>query len=156
MTRLSLGLVTATFASLLAIEHAAAGGCSFSWRPFGSCGNAYSYAQPYYAAQPQVVQVTPAPIIVQVAQPQVIVQQVAAPEPVRMYVVNQGPHYSGPNLTDYSNPLYYAPKPIRPYPYVSGGYHRWHGYHRHGYHRYGYHRTGYHKPYRAYPVRRYY
>ena len=37
-----------------------------------------------------------------------------------MYVVNQGPHYAGPNLTDYSQSLYYPSRPARAYPYVNG------------------------------------
>lgn len=168
MSRVSLGLITATFASLMAIDSAAAGGCSF--RPFGSCGSGYYYAQPQYVAAPvyvqpapQVVQVTPPPIVVQVAQPQVIVQQVAVEQPVQMYVVNQGPVYSGPNLTDYADQPYYEPRRARSYPYISGGY-RWNGYRRPyvsarpyvQHHRpYWKARKAYHSRYH-HPIRRYY
>ena len=38
------------------------------------------------------------------------------------YTVDQGPYYSGPEVIGYPQTQYYADQPVRPYPYVSGGY----------------------------------
>ena len=43
------------------------------------------------------------------------------PQPVPVYIVNQGPTYSGPNLTVYPPP-YGEPEP-QPYPVVGANYH---------------------------------
>jgi hypothetical protein len=63
-------------------------------------------------AAPVVVQA--APIVVQqpvvVRQPVIVQQQPV----VQQYVVNQGPVYSGPALTDYRYGTYYAPRAVGP------------------------------------------
>jgi len=68
----------------------------------------------------------------------VIVQQQPV---VQQYVVNQGPVYSGPALTDYRYGTYYAPRAVGAYPYVARA--RW-GY---GPRRYYAPRRAYHRPY---------
>lgn len=47
-------------------------------------------------------------------------------QPVPVYIVNQGPTYSGPNLTVYPPP-YGEPEPL-PYPVVGPSYHHGHRY----------------------------
>ncbi len=145
MSRVTLELFVAAAASLAA-SSASAGCC-------GSCCSS-GYATTYALVQPapQIVAVQPAPVLVQVQQPPILVQQVA---PVPQYVVNQGPVYAGPGLTDYGPAIYRAPRGIAPYPYVG---HRWHGYRRaawhhrpHGYmRRHHHHYHGHHAPLRRY------
>ena len=138
MSRVTLVLFAAAV-SLTAAGSATAGGC-------GCSGGSYGYA----VAQPQLVYVQPAPVLVQVQQPPVLVQQ---------YVVNQGPVYSGPNLTDYQPAAYYEPRAVRAYPHMGGGY-RWAGYREPGYRHHGrhhghrWHRR--HQRHHDYPLRRYY
>lgn len=147
MSRVTLVLFAAAVVSLTAAGSATAGGC-------GCSGNSYGYAvaQPVYMQPaPQVVAVQPPPVLVQVQQPPVLVQQ---------YVVNQGPVYSGPNLTDYQPAAYYEPRAVRTYPYMGGGY-RWAGYREPAYRHHGHHRRhhwhghGHHRHHGA-PLRRYY
>jgi hypothetical protein len=147
MFRVTLGLATATFLALAASPASAQGCCGSNWgggwgagwgvNSFGSgcCNRGYAYQQPQYYVQPapQVVIAAPPPVVVQAppqqvfvqqSQPEVIFQQQAAYAPVPSYTVNQGPYYSGPETIGYSQPQYYADQPVRPYPYVSGGYYR--------------------------------
>jgi hypothetical protein len=94
----------------------------------GCCGTGVAAAPVVVQAAPVVVQ---QPVIVR--QP-VVVQQVPV---VQQYVVNQGPVYSGPALSDPRYGTYYAPRAVGAYPYVSGrgyGYRR--AYYGHRYHRY--------------------
>ncbi|HKY85416.1 MAG TPA: hypothetical protein VJL90_01495 [Pseudorhodoplanes sp.] len=140
MFRVTLGLATATFIALAA-SPASAGCCGSNWgwgggwgvNSFGCCNGGYAYQQapvvyqqPQYYVQPAapiVVQAPPQQVIVQQSQPEVIFQQ-AAVAPVPTYTVNHGPYYSGPETIGYSQPQYYADQPVRPYPYVSGGYYK--------------------------------
>ena len=46
-----------------------------------------------------------------------------------VYLVDQGPHYSGPG-PDYRQPVYYPDQELRPYPYIRGK-HWWRRQHRH-------------------------
>jgi hypothetical protein len=72
-----------------------------------------------YAVQAAPVVVQAAPVVVQqpvvVRQPVIVQQQPI----VQQYVVNQGPVYSGPALTDYRYGTYYAPRAVGAYPYVA-------------------------------------
>lgn len=171
MFRVTLGLATATFLALAASPASAQGCCGSGWgNGWGvsrwGCCSSYSYAQPYAYAQPVVVQApvqpvviaAPPPVVVQAppqqvfvqqSQPEVIFQQ-AAVAPVPAYTVNHGPYYSGPETIGYSQPQYYADQPVRPYPYVSGGYYKPRYYGR-PYSRVW--RDGY-RPYRSYGVYR--
>ena len=139
MSRVTLSLLAAAAITFAAAGTASAQCCNsgfaFGASPFaysggGCCGTGY-----VVQAAPVVVQAAPVvvqqPVIVQ--QPVVIQQQPI----VQQYVVNQGPVYSGPALTDYRAPTYYAPRAVGAYPYVAGGA-RW-----------GY-RRGYYAPRRAY------
>lgn len=104
-------------------------GSSFAYSGGGCCGASFGVQ-----AAPVVVQAAPvvmqaAPIVVQ--QPVIVRQPVVVqPQPVvQQYVVNQGPVYAGPGLTDYRYGTYYAPRAVGAYPYVGG--HRWgYGYRR--------------------------
>ncbi|MFN3347560.1 hypothetical protein [Pseudorhodoplanes sp.] len=157
MSRVTLSLLAAAAVTIAAAGPASAQCCNSGFGfavPFGfssTCCNTGFNVQ----AAPVVVHAAPvvvqgAPVVVQqpviVKQP-VIVQHpvVVQPQPVvQQYVVNQGPVYSGPGLSDARYGTYYAPRAHRPYPYVEG---RW-GYgprrasygprhhHRH-HHRYG-------------------
>jgi hypothetical protein len=102
----------------------------------GCCGTGVVQAAP--------VVVQAAPVVVQ--QPVIVKQPVVVqPVPVvQQYVVNQGPVYSGPGLSDPRYGTWYAPRAVGAYPYVSG-----HGYRRAYYgHRYHHHR--YHRPISVY------
>lgn len=72
---------------------------------------------------PSSVVVQPAPMTVTIQQPPVLVQSppviVSAPI-VQQYIVEQGPVYAGPMLTDYNPAIYYAPAAVGRYPYVQG------------------------------------
>jgi hypothetical protein len=102
------------------------GGCcnsGFAFAGSGCCNSGFGYA---VQAAPVVVQA--APVVVQ--QPVVVRQPVIVqPQPVvQQYVVNQGPLYAGPALSDYRYGTYYGPRAVGAYPYVG---HRWgHGYRR--------------------------
>jgi hypothetical protein len=173
MFRVTLGLATATFLALAASPASAQGCCGSNWgggwgagwgvNSFGSgcCNRGYAYQQPQYYVQPapQVVIAAPPPVVVQAppqqifvqqSQPEVIFQQQAAYAPVPTYAVNHGPHYSGPETIGYSQPQYYADQPVRPYPYVSGGYYKPRYYGRPYYRSWKYG----HRPYRNYGVYR--
>ncbi len=120
MSRVTLGVATATLFGLAAVQPAAAGCCNSCC----STGWAVQPAPVYYAQPaPTVVQLPPQQVIVQVPQPQVVVQQ---PQPmvhyqtVPAYTVNQGPVYAGPEAVNFALPQYYADEPTRAYPYVSG------------------------------------
>lgn len=119
MSRAALCLITGAV-GLAGIGSAGAGECC-DWG--GGPGVVYTQPQVYYAQPaPTIVQVTPPPIVVQVGRPQIIVQQTDFYQaPVPIYLVDQGPVYSGPGA-DYSWPVYQPPQPIRPYPYVSSDY----------------------------------
>lgn len=165
MSRVTLGLVTATLAGFAAIQPAAAGCCGWAGN---CCAPAFAYQPVYMQPAPVVVQAPQQHVIVQLPQPQVVVQQ-PAPQvvfqqqsPVPTFAVEQGPVYAGPDYIRYSQPAYYADQPVRAYPYVPAyrpayrpyrqGYraaYRW-GY-RHGAYR-GYKYAG--KPY--YVKKRYY
>ena len=171
MFRVILGLATATFIALAA-SPASAGCCGSGWgwgagagwngggwgvNRWGCCSS-YAYAQPYaqpYVVQapvqpvivaappPVVVQAPPQQVIVQQSQPEVIFQQ-AAIAPVPTYRVDQGPYYSGPEYIGYPQTQYNVDRPVRPYPYVEGGYYkpRYYGRPYHRAWKYG------HRPYR--------
>ena len=112
----------------------------------------YVYQQPQYYVQPApiVVQAPPQQIIVQQPPPEVIFQQ-AAYAPVPRYTVDQGPYYAGPEVIGYPQTQYYADTPVRPYPYVDGGYYR-PRYHGRPYYR-GWRGAGY-RGYRGYGIYR--
>lgn len=98
-------------------------------------------------AAPVVVQA--APVVVQ--QP-VIVRQPVVVQPVpvvQQYVVNQGPVYSGPGLSDPRYGTYYAPRAVGAYPYVAGGARWGYGYRRayYGPRPYYHARRAYHRHY---------
>lgn len=145
MFRVTLGLVTAMFFGLAAASPASAGCCGSNWGGGGwgggwgvntwggggCCNSGYAYQQPIVvqapvqqfvvAAPPPVfVQAPPQQIIVQQSQPEVIFQQ-AAVAPVPTYTVNQGPYYAGPEVIGYPQTEYNIDRPVRPYPFVSGG-----------------------------------
>jgi hypothetical protein len=109
----------------------------------GCCGTGVAAAPVVMQAAPVVVQA--APVVVQqpviVRQPVVVQQQPV----VQQYVVNQGPVYSGPALSDPRYGTYYAPQAVGAYPYVSG---RGYGY-RGAYYGHRYHHR-YHRPISVY------
>ena len=168
MFRVTLGLATAIF-GLAAVSPASAGCCGSNWGgggwggSGGCCNSGYAYQQPIVvqapvqqfvvAAPPPVfVQAPPQQIIVQQSQPEVIFQQ-AAVAPVPTYTVDQGPVYAGPQVIGYPQTRYYGDTPVRPYPFVSGGYYPnrylgrplyrgWRGAGYRGYRGYGYRNTG--------------
>lgn len=129
------------------------------------CNSGFAFSAPVYSgggccnsgyvvqAAPIVVQA--APIVVQqpviVRQPVIVQQQPV----VQQYVVNQGPVYSGPALTDYQDPTWYAPRAVGAYPYVAGlggryGYRRaYYDAPRRHYHR-SYHHRRHHAPISVY------
>jgi hypothetical protein len=140
MSRVTLSVLAAAAVSLSAGTAYAGCGCSADVGYVSS----YTVVQP----APRLVTVQPAPVVVAVPQPPVVVRTVTPV--VQQYVVNQGPVYSGPMLTDYNPAIYYPPKVVPTYPYVGG--HRWAGYgrayaprpyharpayHRHHHHRHG-------------------
>lgn len=151
MFRVTLGLATATFFGLAAASPASAGCCGSNWgwgggwgagwgvNTWGCCStgyaSSYAFAQPapivvqapvqpvvVAAPPPVVVQAPPQQVIVQQSQPEVIFQQAAVAPVVPSYTVDQGPYYSGPQVIGYPQTQYYGDAPVRPYPYVSGGY----------------------------------
>lgn len=142
MSRVMLGLFVAAAASVAA-SSAFAGCC-------GNCCNT-GFATGFAVVQPapQVVAVQPPPVLVQVQQPPVLVPV------VQQYVVNQGPVFAGPMLTDYNPAVYYAPRPVGAFPYVGGR--RWYGHHRAGWGRPAWRGRAYHHHRHHHgPVRRYY
>lgn len=134
MSRVAFSILAAAAVSVAAVGSAQAGcGCSADYAP------ASVIVQP----APRFVIMQPPPVVVAV-QPQPVIVQ-AAPI-VQQYVVNQGPLYAGPMLTDYNPAIYYAPRAVGGFPYVAGGYRAAYA-----------PRQRYHQPYRGYPpIRRYY
>ncbi len=136
MSRVTLSLFAAAAVTLAAAGTANAQCCNTGFAfsapvvayPSACCNSGFGFAAPVVMqAQPIVVQA--APVVVQqpviVRQP-VIVQQ----QPVlQQYVVNQGPVYSGPGLSDPRLGTYYAPRAVGAYPYAAGLSGRW-GYRR--------------------------
>jgi hypothetical protein len=132
MSRVAFSFLAAAAVSLTAVGSAQAG-----------CGCNTDYAPAAFVVQPapQFVTIQPAPVVVAIQPPPVLVQ----PAPiVQQYVVDQGPRYSGPMLTDYYPQTYYAPRAVGGFPYVGGGY-RSYG------HRAAYAPRPYHHHYRGYP-----
>ena len=146
MSRVTFSLLAAA-----AVTFAAAGTANAQ-----CCNSGFAFSAPVYsgggccntgyAVQAAPVVMQAAPVVVQAA-PVVVQQPVIVRQPVivqqqpivQQYVVNQGPVYSGPALTDYRDPLWYAPRAVGAYPYVAGlgG-------------RYGYRRAYYNAPRRHY------
>ena len=133
MSRVTFSLLTAAAVTIAAAGTATAQCCNsgfafsapLAYSGSGCCGTSFAVqAAPIVVQQPVIVR---QPVIVQ---QQPVVQQ---------YVVNQGPVYSGPALTDYRDPTWYAPRAVGAYPYVAGlgG-------------RYGYRRAYYNAPRRHY------
>jgi hypothetical protein len=139
MSRVTFSLLTAAAVTIAAAGTANAQCCNsgfafnapVAYAGSGCCGTGF-------AVQAAPIVVEAAPVVVQqpviVRQPVIVQQQPI----VQQYVVNQGPVYSGPALTDYRDPIWYAPRAVGAYPYVAGlgG-------------RYGY-RGAYHAPRRHY------
>ena len=134
MSRVAFSILAAAAVSIMVVGSAQAGcGCNADYAP------ATVVVQP----APRFVTIQPPPVVVAIQQPRIVVQTVPV---VQQYVVNQGPVYAGPMLTDYNPQIYYAPRAVGAYPYVSGGY-------RSAYAP----RARYRQPYRGYPpVSRYY
>jgi len=109
MLRMRIGLFAAAAIgwAFLGITGAAAGGCCYAARDNCGCGSYRAYA-------PQRFDLQPAPSV---------------------YLVDQGPYYSGPG-PDYRKSVYYPDQALRPYPYISGR-HWWRHHDRH--HRHGHH-----------------
>lgn len=155
MSRVTLSLLAAAAISVAAAGTADAQCCGSGFAfpapiASGCCGGGYAVQAAPVVVQAAPVVVQAAPIVVQqpviVKQPVIVQQQPV----VQQYVVNQGPVYSGPALSDPRYGVYYAPRPVGASPYVAGlggrwGYRRayygprpyWHArraYHRHHYH----------------------
>ena len=157
MSRVTLSLFAAAAAMFAAAGTANAQCCGTGYvaaapvvsYPSACCNSGFAFAEIFggigccgaaVAVQAAPVVVQAAPVVVQqpviVRQP-VVVQQVPV---VQQYVVNQGPVYSGPGLSDPRYGTWYAPRAVGAYPYVSGrgygyrGAHYGHRYH-HRYHR---------------------
>lgn len=109
MSRVVLGLLTIAFAAFLGAGPAAAGCCGWSqsWSSWTGWGTGCCYQPP--------VAVAVAPVVVNVAQPVVVVKPVVYPS----IWVNQGPVYSGPG-PNFAPDVYYPPVAVGNYPYVSG------------------------------------
>jgi hypothetical protein len=155
MSRVTFSLLTAAAVTIAAAGTANAQCCNsgfafnapVAYSGGGCCGTGFAVQ-----AAPIVVQA--APVVVQqpviVRQPVIVQQQPI----VQQYVVNQGPVYSGPALTDYRDPIWYAPRAVGAYPYVAGlggryGYRgAYHAPRRH-YHR-SYHHRRHHGPISVY------
>ena len=137
MSRVAFSILAAAAVSATVVGSAQAGcGCNTDYAP----ASVVVQQPPRYVTvqpAPQLVMVQPPPVVVAIQQPRIVVQ--TAPV-VQQYVVNQGPVYAGPMLTDYNPQIYYAPRAVGAYPYVSGGY-------RSAYAP----RPRYHQPYRGYP-----
>lgn len=157
MSRVTISLFAAAAAMFAAAGTANAQCCGTGYvaaapvvsYPSACCNSGFAFAETFggigccgaaVAVQAAPVVVQAAPVVVQqpviVRQP-VVVQQVPV---VQQYVVNQGPVYSGPGLSDPRYGTWYAPRAVGAYPYVSGrgygyrGAHYGHRYH-HRYHR---------------------
>jgi hypothetical protein len=164
MSRVTLSLLAAAAATFAAAGTANAQCCntgffaaapvvSYSY-PSACCNSGFAFAGTFAGTSgccgSSVVQAAPvvvqaAPVVVQ--QPVIIKQPVVVQQQpvVQQYVVNQGPVYSGPALSDPRYGTYYAPRAVGAYPYVSGrsgyyGYRRAYYGPRRAYHRHHYHR----------------
>jgi hypothetical protein len=148
MSRVTLSLLAAAAATFAAAGSANAQCCntgffaaapvvSYSY-PSACCNSGFAFAGTYagsgccgvgVAVQAAPVVVQAAPVVVQ--QPVIIRQPVVVqPQPiVQQYVVNQGPVYSGPGLSDPRYGTRYAPRAVGAYPYAAGLGGRW-GYRR--------------------------
>lgn len=115
MLRMRIGLFAAAAIgwALLGITGAAAGGCCYAARDNCGCGSYRAYA-------PQRFYLQPAPSV---------------------YLVDQGPYYSGPG-PDYRQSVYYPDQALRPYPYISGRHRGRHHYRHHRYHAHHQHHRG--------------
>lgn len=135
MSRVTLGLLTASIFGLAATSPALAGGCcgwgggwNIGWGGWGGgcCSSGFVAVQPAPVfVQPAPVFVQPAPPIVVQAPPQQIIVQQARPQvffqPAPTYTVNQGPYYAGPHAIGYAPPRYHFNDiAVRPYPFVHG------------------------------------
>lgn len=164
MSRVTLSLLAAAAALFAAAGSANAQCCGTGYvaaapvvsYPSACCNSGFAFAETFggiagccgsaVAVQAAPVVVQAAPVVVQqpviVRQP-VVVQQVPV---VQQYVVNQGPVYSGPGLSDPRYGTWYAPRAVGAYPYVSGrpGYYG----HRRAYYGHRYHRN--HRPISVY------
>jgi hypothetical protein len=154
MSRVTLSLLAAAAVTFAASGTANAQCCgtgfvaaapvvSYSY-PSACCNSGFAFGGGYAGAgvvmQAAPIVVQAAPVVVQqpviVRQPVIVQQQPV----VQQYVVNQGPVYSGPALSDPRYGTYYAPRATGAYPYVAGragyGYRRaYHGQRYHRYHR---------------------
>ncbi|HWV52808.1 hypothetical protein [Pseudorhodoplanes sp.] len=171
MSRVTLSLLAAAAMTFVAAGSANAQCCNSGFAmpvvsyPSACCNSGFAFGGGY-AVQAAPVVVQAAPVVVQ-AQPVVVQQPVIVKQPVlvqqpvvvqqqpvvQQYVVNQGPVYSGPGLSDPRYGTYYAPRAVGAYPYAAGlggrwGYRRayygprphWHArraYHRHYHHNHG-------------------
>jgi len=127
----------------------------FALPSVGCCGSSYGVQAAPVVVQAAPVVVQAAPVVVQqpvVMQQPVVVQQQPV---VQQYVVNQGPVYSGPGISDLRYGTYYAPRAVGASPYVAGlggrwgyrrAYYRPRPYYRHHHH----HRHHHHGPISVY------
>ncbi len=163
MSRVTFSLLAAAAVTLAAAGTANAQCCNsgfafgapFAYSGGGCCNAGYAVQAAPVVMQAAPVVVQAAPIVVQqpviVRQPVIVQQQPV----VQQYVVNQGPVYSGPALTDYRDPTWYAPRAVGAYPYVAGlggryGYRRaYYDAPRRHYHR-NYHHRRHHGPISVY------
>ncbi|MGE3146365.1 MAG: hypothetical protein AB7K35_12345 [Pseudorhodoplanes sp.] len=132
MSRVALGIITASVAGLLTVSPAAAGCCGWGgwnsgwnvgWNAgwgTGCCATSVApvVVQPVVQAAPVVVRVVPQPVVVGFVQP------VAYPS----LWVNQGPVYSGPG-PNFAPSVYTPPVAVRSYPHAPG-YTRWRPYYK--------------------------
>jgi hypothetical protein len=110
MSRVAFSILAAAAVTVTSIG-AAQAGCN--------CNADYAPAAVVVQARPQFFAIQQPPVVIAV-QPQPVIVQ-SAPI-VQQYVVNQGPLYAGPMLTDYNPQIYYAPRAVGGFPYVAGGY----------------------------------
>src|SRR5690349_17283177 len=134
MSRVTLSLIAAAAVTFAAAGSANAQCCNSGFAlpvvsyPSACCNSGFAFGGGY-AVQAAPIVVEAQPIVVQqpviVRQPVVVQQQPV----VQQYVVNQGPVYSGPGLSDPRYGTYYAPRAVGAYPYAAGLGGRW-GYRR--------------------------
>lgn len=136
--RVASALVTAAaLGSVLAVPSGAA--------QAGCCASRIAAPQVIYA-EPNVARVQPAPAMIELARPEIVVTERPA---VPAYQVNQGPVYSGPGA-DYAPPVYEAAEPIPFYPYLSN--YRWRSFYAPRAHRPRPHVSAYRYPPRYAPL----
>jgi hypothetical protein len=157
MSRVTLSLVAAAAVTLAAVGTASAQCCgagyvaaapvvSYSY-PSACCNSGFGFTGTFGGVSSGCcgtgVVVQAAPVVVQAA-PVVVQQPVIVRQPVivqqqpvvQQYVVNQGPVYSGPALSNPRYGTYYAPRAVGAYPYVSGPRRAYYGARYHHHHRY--------------------